>query len=166
MNASGGGGKESERIGGQLRRAFDGEAWHGPAVQELLADVDAAGAAARPVASAHSIWELVLHINAWHTTARLSLAGKPLQLSDEEDWRPVEDTSEQAWAAARATLEKGHRALLESVGDLSDEDLEKVVPGKSYSIYFLLHGIVQHDLYHAGQIALLKKEAPPGPQGK
>ncbi|HTS08685.1 MAG TPA: DinB family protein, partial [Candidatus Eisenbacteria bacterium] len=67
---------EATRIADQLRRAFDGSAWHGPALLEILADVDAAAAAARPIANVHSIWELVLHIAAWDGAGLRRLAGK------------------------------------------------------------------------------------------
>ena len=67
------------------------------------------------------------------------------------------DTSEAAWENALAELERGHRQLRQSISALSDDRLGNIVPGKEDSVYVLLHGIVQHDLYHAGQIALLKK---------
>src|SRR3984885_4824498 len=67
------------RLADQLRRAFDGSAWHGPALIELLQDVDAAAAAAKPLPEVHSIWELVLHIAAWDSAACVRLAGKKHQ---------------------------------------------------------------------------------------
>jgi uncharacterized damage-inducible protein DinB len=155
--------KESERIADQLRRANEKDAWHGPALKELLADVSAARAAARPIEGAHSIWELVLHVAAWQNAVAGRLGGegggpwRELQLSDAEDFPPVTDTSESAWRRALETLERSTRLLLEVTHGLTDEQLEKTVPGKNYSAYFMLHGAVQHCLYHAGQIAILKK---------
>ncbi|HXG67415.1 MAG TPA: DinB family protein [Blastocatellia bacterium] len=148
---------EVRRIRSQLRRAFEGEAWHGPSVKELLAGVTAAQAAAKPLPGAHSIWELVLHISAWEKVARRRLAGEAAELSKEEDWPPVRDTSEAAWGQTLQEMEQAHQELREAVGQLDEARLDEIVPGTQYSVYFLLHGVIQHDLYHAGQIALLKK---------
>lgn len=149
--------RETERIKDQLRRAFEGSAWHGPSLKELVGDVTAEKASARPLASAHSIWEIVLHIAAWDEAARLRLAGERAELSTEEDWPPVTDTSEAAWRDALATLERNNQGLRAALDNVDDARLpEPIVEGKA-SVYVTLHGVIQHDLYHAGQIALLKR---------
>jgi uncharacterized damage-inducible protein DinB len=148
---------EVERIEDQLRRAFEGEAWHGPSVREVLDGVSAEKAAARPIVGAHSIWELALHIAAWENAARRRLLGDRAQLTDEENFPPVVETDEAAWAATLAALEEGNRKLREEISRLSDSRLsEPIIEGMS-SVYGTLHGVIQHTLYHAGQIALLKK---------
>src|ERR1700685_1416006 len=91
---------ESARIADQLHRSFDGEAWHGDALFEILEGVTADRASARPIKSAHSIWELVLHIAAWDDAVRQRLGGVAVTLSDAENFPPVTDTSEAAWRAA------------------------------------------------------------------
>jgi uncharacterized damage-inducible protein DinB len=152
---------EVDRIRDQFRRAFDGEAWHGPAVLALLEGVTAAQAAAHPIPGAHSIWELTLHIAAWEEACRRRLQGDPAQLSDEENFRPINDTSEQAWENAKQYLIDTHRELLDAIAQLDETRLnEPIIVNAStpYStVYVTLHGGVQHDLYHAGQIAVLKK---------
>lgn len=150
---------EVNRIEDQLKRAFEGGAWHGPALLEVLEGVTAARAAAKPVPQAHSIWEIVLHIAAWENAVRRRLTGEPVELSDEEDWPPVGDRGEAAWSAALEQLRTGHQALQRTVAKLSDARLKEDVPGMDYSNYHLVHGVIQHDLYHAGQIAVLKKGA-------
>jgi uncharacterized damage-inducible protein DinB len=149
---------EMQRIEEQLRRAFEGDAWHGPAVRELLVDVTAAKAAAKPLSNAHSIWEIVLHIATWEAVVHRRLLGESIgELPPEQDWRPVQDTHEVAWRQAIHDLEQGHRALRETIARSHEARLAETVPGKEYSVYHMLHGIIQHDLYHAGQIAVLKK---------
>ena len=106
---------EVERILGELQRAFEGDAWHGPAVLELLNDVTAEQAAARPIAGAHSIWELVLHIAAWESAGRSRLEGDRAELPDEENFPPVNDTSEAAWQQTIELLKAGHRRLLDAI---------------------------------------------------
>ena len=152
---------EVDRIRNQFERAFDGEAWHGPSVLSLLDGVTAAQAAAHPIAGAHSIWELTLHIAAWEDACRRRLEGDPAQLSDDENFPPIDDTSESAWAATKQKLIETHNRLLDTLATLDDSRLDHPIIDSSEipfsSVYVTLHGGVQHDLYHAGQIAILKK---------
>lgn len=149
---------EVERIAEQLRKAFEGEAWHGPSVRELLASTTRGQAAKRLIPGAHTIWEIVLHIGVWESVVRRRLSGESItDLAPEEDWPLVRDVSEPAWKKALEDLEQGHLQLRQSITQLTDERLGETVPGRDYPVYVMLHGIIQHDLYHAGQIALLKK---------
>jgi uncharacterized damage-inducible protein DinB len=152
---------EVDRITDQFRRAFNGEAWHGPSVMSILDGVTAAQAAARPIPDAHSIWELTLHIRAWEGACLRRLSGDPAQLSDSEDWPPVNDTSDPAWQKTKQELVETHQQLLQMLASVDDSRLDEPIidnPQTGYSsVYVTLHGGVQHDLYHAGQIAILKK---------
>lgn len=153
---------ESVRIADQLRRAFDGEAWHGDSLFQILEGVTAAQAAARPITRAHTIWELVLHIAAWDGAVLRRIGGVAVALSDEENFPLVTDTSDAAWRKTVAEVRRVHQGLIETVAALPDSRLNDIVPGKDhegahYTFYYMLHGVVQHELYHAGQIALLKK---------
>jgi uncharacterized damage-inducible protein DinB len=151
---------EATRIADQLRRAFDGDAWHGDAVFEILKGVTAAQAARRPIEGAHSVWELVLHITAWDGAVLRRMGGVAVTLSNAENFPPVADASEAAWRKALAEMRRAHQELIAAVASLPDSRLDQQVPGKEgahYTFYYMLHGLVQHELYHAGQIALLKK---------
>lgn len=149
---------EAARITEQLRNAFDGNAWHGPALLELLADIDPATAASHPLPETHSIWELVLHIAAWDNAVnRRIVEGKALQLKAAQNFPPVKDKSSAAWKKSVAHLKQTHAALIKTAAGLSEKRLNERVPGKKYNIRFMLDGVVQHELYHAGQIAILKK---------
>ena len=151
---------EAIRIADQLRRAFAGEAWHGDSVFEILNGVTAAQAAARPIKNAHSVWELVLHIAAWDGAVLRRMGGVAATLTDAENFPAVKDASDAAWREALAQVRRVHKDLVKTVAALPDSRLDEVVPGKEgahYTFYYMLHGVVQHELYHAGQIALLKK---------
>ncbi len=150
---------EGARIADQLRRAFYGSAWHGPALLELLEDVDAAKAAARPVADVHSIWELVMHIAVWDDAGLRRLDGNKWQPTGLQNFPPVTRPTEAAWGKAVAATKRTHDTLVRTVERLSDVRLGDRVPGKRYDFYHMLQGIAQHELYHAGQIAILKKMA-------
>jgi uncharacterized damage-inducible protein DinB len=153
---------EPARIADQLARAFDGNAWHGPAMLELLADVDAATAAAKPLKDVHSIWELVLHVAAWDGAALQRLSGKKCQPEGAANFPPVINPTPAAWRKAVAEMKRTHQSLVKTVAGLSDSRLRDRVPGKRYDFYHMLHGMAQHELYHAGQIAILKKAQAAG----
>lgn len=150
---------EIERIIDQLRRAYDGDAWHGSPLRAILADVSAKTAAAKPIRDAHSIREIVRHITFWHDGVRRRIGGEPVAVGEAEQWPDAIDADGAGWPRDLADLERAHLALLETLGRLGEQDLERPVPGQSYNFYILLHGLVQHNLYHAGQIALLKRAA-------
>jgi uncharacterized damage-inducible protein DinB len=141
-----------------------GDAWHGPALAELLVGISARDAAARPVPGAHSIWELVLHLTGWAREVTRRLQGGTPGLPPEGDWPAVVAVTEPAWDTARADLVAAHDRLMEEVTRLPDGALDQRV-GQSrdqplatgVTVRQTLHGVAQHDAYHGGQIALLKK---------
>src|SRR5687768_5719039 len=118
---------ETERIRNQFQRAFEGEAWHGPAVLSLLNGVTAEQAAAHPIPGAHSIWQLTLHIAAWADACRRRLEGDPAQLSDAEDFPPITDTSEAAWENTKAKLIDVQRRLMDSIAATDDSRLDQPI---------------------------------------
>ncbi len=148
---------EIRRILGQMDRAFSGEAWHGPDLTQLLNGISAEDASKHPVPGAHSIWELVNHIAAWNSIVQQKSKGEPVEVTTEIDWPPVWEVSEVAWKRSLAALAENRTRLRNHVKTVRDDQLDEKVPRENYSQYVLLHGLVQHDLYHAGQIAVLKK---------
>jgi hypothetical protein len=151
---------ELARIDDELRRAYDGDCWHGPPLREVLAGVTAATAAARHPQLAHSIWALVNHLAAWvEVVARRITEWRAVVEPDAGDFPPVTDTSEAAWAAALEHLDRQHRRLLDVVAGLDAARLDATVPGKDYPVAVMLHGTAQHYAYHAGQITLHRKLA-------
>jgi uncharacterized damage-inducible protein DinB len=149
---------EIKRILDQLKRSFEGEAWHGPSVREALANVNAEKAAAHPLPAAHSIWEITEHIAAWQHFVCKRLEGEQFEATPEQDWPAIPSKDEQTWQKTLSNLEQGYRKLSSAIGRINDKELDQTyVPGKPYTLYFLIHGIIQHNLFHAGQISLLKK---------
>lgn len=141
-----------------LDRAFHGGPWHGPAVAEVLDGVDAATAAARPIADGHSIWEIVLHLTVWNEVPLHRIDGERIgEVAEDVDWASIDDPSEERWQAALAALEAAHKNLHARVSELDDEDLDRPVTGSEPTVRGLVLGVLQHDAYHAGQIVLLRK---------
>jgi uncharacterized damage-inducible protein DinB len=98
----------------------------------------------------------------WQDVARRRLTGQEIgeEISDlppQLDWPAVPGTSETAWRQAVENLTQSKQQLHKAISQLDDHRLSDLVPGKDYSVYVLLHGVIQHNLYHAGQIAVLKK---------
>jgi uncharacterized damage-inducible protein DinB len=154
---------EISRIVDQLEREHAGDPWHGSPLSVILAGVTHAQAAAKPLAGAHSIWELVLHITGWKNEVRHRLSGAPAGEPEHGDWPAVGDPTIERWIEACGRLELAHRLLVSAVKEFSEPNL--FIPsndtrdrerGVGVTYYELLHGIVQHDVYHAGQIAMLK----------
>jgi uncharacterized damage-inducible protein DinB len=146
-----------EFLADQLQRAYRGEAWHGPSLRENLAGVTLQQARAKPSEAVHNIWEIVMHVGAWVCAVRRRLAGEILDLSPEQDWPAIDGGSEAAWQQTLAALDQEQNRLFEAIRALPAESLKKGVAGLNYSVRFMLEGVIQHNLYHAGQIALIKK---------
>jgi DinB superfamily len=159
---------ESLRIADQLRRAFIRDAWHGSPLLDLLDDVSPDQARARPLAAAHSIWELVLHIDFWVQAAWNATQDVAMPKMDgagglaKGDWPALTDTGAVAWFEAQDRLFKNAERLIEAIETFEDAKLQDTVPGREYNFYRMFHGIVQHSLYHGGQIAILKKARSAG----
>ena len=155
---------ESKRLIDQLTRAHNGDPWHGSPVMEILKGVTPEQAARRPPNGAHSIWELVLHMTGWRNEVARRAKGGPAAEPDGGDYPDVGAPTVERWKNALDALDLSHAQLVTVVQGMSDDDLLKPTNdprnrplGTGVSYYELLHGIVQHDAYHAGQIAILKK---------
>jgi uncharacterized damage-inducible protein DinB len=145
---------ESQRIADQLRRSLTGPAWHGPAVLDLIGDITPEEAAARPLPFAHSIAEIVVHLSAWVMAADRALDTAVVAVDETGDW-----PSPGSWDDAVQALRDHVSHLASRVEALSDDELRSKVrtAETTYSRYVLLHGVAQHNIYHAGQLALLRK---------
>jgi uncharacterized damage-inducible protein DinB len=155
---------EIERIIDELDREHTGDPWHGSPLHQILDGIDAQQAARAPIPGGHSIWEIVLHMTGWKTEVAQRVTGAPAGEPAAGDWPAIGDPTDARWRAALDGLEAAHKQLIASIKSLPEEKLFEPTNdprnrplGTGVSYYVLLHGIVQHDVYHAGQIAILKK---------
>jgi hypothetical protein len=147
---------EIERIARLLEQTFEGRAYFGPSVLEALEGVTAEIALLQPRWSAHSIWELVAHLTAELEYARDVIGGTAGPwVEGETTWPAVTETSDAAWQEAIEDLKKANRALVCAVKQLDDAILDKKPIRVHGPFYLMLHGTIQHNVYHAGQISLL-----------
>jgi hypothetical protein len=148
---------ESERLADQIERALNGNAWHGPSWREALQDVTRERALERPIPEAHSIAEIVLHATSWHDVVRRRLEGESPAVSDAQDWPEAAVADDAAWQAAVARLFATGRSLREAVERFPADQLHEKRPKVEDTWYGLVIGELQHVLYHAGQVSLLRK---------
>lgn len=146
-------------LAGELEKLAHGDAWHGPSLQELLEDVSAGLAAARPIVGAHTIWEVVLHLLAWTDVFRRRLEGEAVEEPEAGDFPNSPAATPAAWAEAGKALFEAHDALAARVARLSDGDLAARIPGRDFDAHFQVRAAIRHTVYHSGQIGLLRKSA-------
>jgi uncharacterized damage-inducible protein DinB len=154
--------REVERITDQALKMFNGGAWHGPSVVEVLTDVDASLAASHPIPGAHSIWELVLHLVATQAILLRRIRGETAGLHSEDFWPAVPTVSAPAWAETLKRLKQQEAELRQAISAFPEERLQARLTAEGSSAYNNFHGHVQHNAYHAGQISLLKKASGAG----
>jgi len=148
---------ENQRLAEQLTRAWNGNAWHGPSWREALEGVGREAAVGRPIAEAHTIGEILLHATTWNEVVRRRLEGESPEVSDAEDWPSMQFKDEAAWTAAVTRFFETGKALTETIERFPSEKLNDKRPGVDGTWYELMIGQLQHALYHAGQVGLLKK---------
>ncbi len=154
---------EIERIADQVAAGYRDGAWPGVSVRDLLRSLSPAEAAAHPVAGAHSAWEIALHLAFWHDAVRRRLGGEVVEYGPEEDWPAPGEPTGVNWHAALEGLDEAHRSLVDAVRAMTPDKLDQVVAGRSFTVYFMLHGVPQHDLYHGGQVMFLRKSIRAAP---
>jgi uncharacterized damage-inducible protein DinB len=147
----------------QLRRMKEGRAWHGPSLDEALTGVTFELAERRVAPGSPSIYDLTHHVGAWAGELLARIRGRAAQLPDEGDW-PADPPTRERWEAARARLDEAHAALLREILSLDQARLAERVAssddpalGGGTTVLGMLHGLVQHDAYHAGQIVLIRR---------
>ena len=148
---------EKKRTLELLDRAFRAKAWHGPSLLEILEGVNAATAAQRVVKDAHTIWELVDHVASWNVIVAERLAGKKPHISPDLNFPPTPRPTPAAWKKSLARLAASQRRFRAAVAKFPERQLGRIRPGTKTSWNVLIHGQMQHQLYHAGQIAMLRR---------
>lgn len=148
---------ERTRILDLLDRAYRARAWSGPALLETLDGVTPAMAAKRAVRGGHTIWELVEHVASWNEIVTLRLAGGSPTVTPEWNFPPVTRTTPAAWKATLRRLARTQLKFRAAVAAFPAARLGRKRPGVDHSWNVLIHGQIQHQLYHAGQIALLRR---------
>lgn len=156
-----------DRLADALKRAHDGAPWHGPSRAEVLSDVTVAEAAYRPSPDSHTLWEIVLHMRSWTEEVLRRAQGAVPDEPVAGDWPDMPTPQNEAtWRATLASLDVAHAALLQFVQDMSDAQRATRVaarpgemPDSAITQRAMIRSLAEHDVYHTGQLALLKRLA-------
>jgi uncharacterized damage-inducible protein DinB len=148
---------EVNRILDQYDRAMSGEAWHGDPVWTILEGVTPEQAAMRAGSNSHNIWDLVSHMTFWETEVCRRMKQLPPRSPDKLNFPTVPKVTSENWNNTLQEFRESNRDFRSALSQLADSQLDQPLPGRDKSAYVEVHGVIQHNLYHAGQIALLRK---------
>jgi uncharacterized damage-inducible protein DinB len=149
---------EMAMLSEQLKDSYEGEPWFGRPAKQLLGEVDETIAFTK-LNDQHSILELVWHMCNWREFAisHLAPSDKTLTYFEENDWRELDHTNKALWQEGLQKLQQSQDELLRLLAQKDDALLEQNVSGRTYNYRKLISGIIQHDIYHLGQIAFITK---------
>jgi uncharacterized damage-inducible protein DinB len=157
-------GREVDRLRAEVDSTIAGDPWYGLSILKILDGVDAVDALAHQTSGSHSIWQLVLHITSWTKETTRRIKGGRHEVPVDGDWPPVNGADAASWTRVVAELGRAHGELSRALVELDDSQLDRQVGdsqvdahGQPVTLRRTVIGLLQHDAYHAGQVALLKK---------
>jgi uncharacterized damage-inducible protein DinB len=148
---------ETERLLRQYDIVLRGDAWHGDAIWQILGNISPECAAHRPLADVHTIWESVMHITFWEGVAAKRLAGERAGLDEALNFPTMPAVTEANWQETLERFRASNEEFSKALSKLDAARVDELTAASKRSFYDEAHGLIQHNVYHAGQIALLKK---------
>jgi uncharacterized damage-inducible protein DinB len=149
--------KESSRIISLFEKLYDGSPWIDVSIADSLKDISARQAAARALPGCNSIWELVNHLTHWRLNVLKRVEGKRITTPDNNYIEPITDTTDAAWKKTLDKLDESQQKWIHFLKAFKSENFSRIYPNNNMNYYEHIHGILQHDAYHLGQIVLLRK---------
>lgn len=146
-----------QRILNHYDGVLSGEPWHGDAIWQVLDGISPQQAAARPIPDFHTIWELVMHMSFWEAVAAKRLSGQKAGLIEELNFPAMPAPTEENWRKTLDEFRTGNRAFREALSELDAAKVDELTAARKRTFYGEAHGILEHHIYHIGQIAMLKK---------
>jgi uncharacterized damage-inducible protein DinB len=151
--------KEVQFIITNLQDSLEGDPWYGRSLYSILSEVDPTTAFVNPEEKGHAMIELLYHMIAWAQFVQSRLEENPQKDAsyfDELDWREIDPTI-HTWKNGMKELKATHQQIITLLQAKNDDFLESPVSQRKYNMRFLLYGLLQHNIYHTGQIAYVKK---------
>ena len=149
---------ETERISRQYELVLHGDAWHGDAIWKILDGISAECAAHRPLAECHTIWEIVMHMTFWEDVATRRLYSERAGLDEALNFPSMPSITDANWQKTLERFRASNEQFAKALSKLDPARLDELSAAGKRSFYDEAHGLIQHNVYHAGQIALLKKD--------
>jgi len=147
---------EKNRIKDLFNRAYYSKSWHGDSISKIIEGLTWEECR-KKLNSTHTIAELILHMIAWKNMVSSCLSGANVSLSDEEDWPKPDLSNDSDWEKIKLDLERAHVDFIGSVDKFDFDKMNEIVQGQNYPFFVMIYGLLEHDIYHAGQIAIIKK---------
>ena len=152
--------KETQYIIKSFESTLSGQPWFGRAVYEIIGEVDEAKANTKPNGTEHSMIELLWHMNTWAEFVLGSLENRnvdAMKAIEANDWREI-DPKTHTWKKGLEQLKATHNKIVEILNQKTDDSfLGEIVPLRKFNFRFMLNGLIQHNIYHLGQVAYLRK---------
>jgi uncharacterized damage-inducible protein DinB len=151
--------KEIQSIIRNLQNVLSGEPWYGKSVLAILEEVDPAIVHKKPNENSHSIIELLYHSLTWAEFTLKSLEkaeGENITAIEKMNWREI-NPSDHCWDKGLAEFKIVHERIIQQLNEKDDAFLSEMVDHRKFNFRFLLNGLIQHDIYHLGQIAYIMK---------
>ncbi len=149
--------KETERIAELFKNLFDGKPWLGETLMDTLQPLTAEEACKKLFPNFNSIWKIVNHIIEWRLNVLQRVQGAVIATPDHNYFLPIEDSSEVAWLQTLRKLAASQQEWLSFLQIMPEQNLANIYPNNQQTFYEHIHGLLQHDAYHLGQIRLLVK---------
>ena len=149
--------EETKRISKLFSDLYDGDAWIDVTIVGTLKNVNSGQAFSRPIANLNTIWEIINHLISWRETVLKRMNGEIVEEPKNNFFEQIKNNSQEAWSAILKRFEESQQKWLEFLSKFNDQDIGKFYVQSKYTYYDLIHGILQHDAYHLGQVVLLKK---------
>lgn len=147
----------SQRLAHQYDRVMRGDAWHGDAVWTTLSGISAEIAAKTAHPAAHTIWELLAHMTFWETEVCRRVDGLPPRSVEELNFPVTPEPTAENWEHALEQFRSSNESFRSTLLRVDDAGLDVPLPGRDKPLYVELDGVIQHNLYHAGHVAILRK---------
>jgi len=148
---------ETQRILAEYDRVMRGNAWHGDPIWQILGTISAESAAKRPLAAAHSIWEIVMHMTFWEGVAAQRLSGQRAGLVEALNFPAPPEATGENWQRTLDEFRQSNARFREALSKMDAASLDDFSAAGKRSFYEEAHGLIEHNVYHAGQIAMLQK---------
>ncbi|WP_198440146.1 DinB family protein [Pareuzebyella sediminis] len=141
-----------------LNNAFKGEPWYGISVVKKLETIDWKVVGTPPEGYSKSIAVMVKHMVNWRVFVLNKLRGEPdfdIEIDSDQDWPLIKIANESEWDGLIMELRTTQKELVAILRQINDDFLKRKVPGRKYNFEYLVKGIIEHDIYHLGQIAII-----------
>ncbi len=149
---------ESQRIASLFKKLYDGTPWLHVNIVSTLKTISANQAHKKVLKNCNSIWEITEHLIAWRLNVLQRVQGNIIKTPDHNYIKEIEDSSDIAWTNTLESLETSQIEWINFLSTQTDKNLECIYSPNDMTFYEHIHGIIQHDAYHLGQIVLLAKQ--------